>query len=138
MKPIKVLLLALVPVTGCLSTTDGGTLAAEEPSYMEVVLVTDESAAASIPQRAAPAAAPQASRRLVHQVDVELGGRARADLRLCVGGDGGVTSAAVIRSSGIAAFDDALLTAARDWRYVPLAAPEAQACHVARVSYRVR
>lgn len=139
MKAIDVLWLAMVPVAGCLSTTESGPLAAEEPTDMEIVLVTEEAVISpSTPSRLAPATAPRASRRLVHQVETELGGLARANLRLCIGGDGAVTSATVARSSGIAAFDDVLVTAARAWRYEPLAAPDANACHVVKISYRVR
>jgi TonB family protein len=138
MKTINVLALALVPVTGCLATTGGATVAAEDPSSMEVVLITDEAAAPSIPERLTAAAAPATNRRLVHQVDVELGGLARANLKLCVDAAGGVTSATVARSSGIAAFDDVLVDAARAWRYEPLAASDAHECHVVQVSYRVR
>ena len=100
--------------------------------------MTDEAAAPSLPGRLTPAAAPAADRRLLHQVDVELGGLARTNLKLCVDAEGAVTSAAVARSSGITAFDNALVDAARAWRYEPLAASGANECHTVQVSYRVR
>jgi TonB family protein len=138
MKTINAFALALVPLAGCLATAGGAGVATDEPSDMEVVLITEEAAAPSLPALLTPAVAPAANRRLVHQVDVELGGLARANLRLCVDAAGGVTSATVARSSGIAAFDDVLVDAARAWRYEPLAARDAHECHVVTVSYRVR
>jgi TonB family protein len=137
MKTIKAFALALVPVAGCLATTEGAGVATEEPGSMEVILMTDEAAAPSMPERLT-AAAPRASRRLAHQVDVEVGGLARANLKLCIDGEGAVTSATVARSSGIAAFDDVLVDAARAWRYERLAASDAHECHVVQISYRVR
>jgi len=82
--------------------------------------------------------APRAADRFAHRVAAELGGHARADLRLCVGRDGAVTDAAVVRTSGIAALDQALLADARTLRFQPRPARAADACRRVGVVYRPR
>jgi TonB family protein len=131
------LALVLIPA-GCAATSatrDG--VAVEPKAGTHVDMVAGEATAPSFPARLTEAHTPRAADRLSHRVSVELGGEARADLRLCVGGDGGVTEASVARSSGIAALDNAFVDEARSWRYEPLAAPDATACQNVEISYRV-
>lgn len=138
MKTIAALALVLAPLAACAASSAQRPLVADEPiSDIEVVLVSDTAIPASAPVRTTAATTPPAADRLAHQVQVELGGIARTDLRLCVGGDGSVTSARVARSSGISELDDVLTQAALGWRYQPLAAADAKACHNVEISYRV-
>lgn len=137
---MKIIALALaLPLAACASTavTRGPSVADEPRAGVELDLVAGEATTASFPARLTEASSPRAADRLAHRVDVELGGTARADLRLCVGGDGAVTSATVARSSGIAALDTAFVDEARTWRYEALAAPTATACQKVEISYTV-
>lgn len=88
--------------------------------------------------RTAAQPTPRAADRFAHRVAAELGGHARADLRVCVGDDGAVTDASVVRSSGIAALDHALLADARTLRFQPRPARAADACRRVGVVYRPR
>lgn len=88
--------------------------------------------------RTAAQPSPRAADRFAHRVTAELGGQARADLRVCVGGDGAVTDASVVRTSGIAALDRALLADARTLRFQPRPARAADACRRVGVVYRPR
>lgn len=134
------LALVIVPVVGCASSSASrGSLVADEPrSGIEVDLVPGAAVTPTFPARLTAAETPRAADRLAHRVRSELGGQARADLRLCVGGDGTVASATVAQGSGIAALDDAFVAEARSWRYEPLAAPDATACQKVEISYVVR
>ena len=132
--------LALVSATGCAATVaDRATLAGAPHTSPQLELVLEDTGArATFP---APLAAPTVQavdHRLANQILVEQGGRAEASLRLCVGGDGAVQDVALVRGSGVAGFDDALLASARAWRYQPLVSAAATVCHQARVGYTVR
>ncbi len=132
--------LAFLPAAACAgaSATRGPDVSSEPRAGLDVNLVEDEATSPSFPARLTQPSTPRAADRLAHRVTSELGGEARADLRLCVGGDGSVASASVARSSGIEALDAAFVDEARSWRYEPLAASEAKACQKVEISYRVR
>jgi TonB family protein len=137
---MKIIALALaLPLFACASTAvNRGPAVADEPrAGIELDLVAAEATTPSFPARLTAVSSSPAADRLAHRVEVELGGQARADLRLCVGGDGAVTSASVAESSGIAALDAAFVDAARGWRYEALAAPTATACQKVEISYTV-
>lgn len=137
---MKIIAVALaLPLAACASTTvtRGPSVADEPRAGIELDLVAGEATAPSFPARLTEASSPRAADRLAHRVDAELGGQARADLRLCVGGDGSVTSATVARSSGIAALDTAFVDEAKGWRYAALASPSATACQMVEIDYRV-
>lgn len=137
---MKIIALALaLPLAACASTavTRGPSVADEPRAGVELDLVATDATTASFPARLTEASSPRAADRLAHRVVVELGGNARADLRLCVGGDGAVTSATVARSSGIPALDTAFVDEARTWQYAALAAPSATACQKIEISYTV-
>jgi TonB family protein len=137
---IIALALAIVPAVGCASTSTnrGPSVPDGSSSGVELVIVDGDATAPTFPARLTPASAPSANRQLAHRVNVELGGVAHADLRLCVGGDGSVTSASVVSTSGIEALDSAFVDEARGWRYAPLAADDATACQKVEISYVVR
>lgn len=138
---LAALVLALVPVAGCAATSleRGADRTAEPRAGLKLDLVATEAATEpSFPARLTTPTAPIAADRLAHRVDVELGGRARADLALCVDGAGAVTSATVVRSSGIDALDAAFAADARTWRYAPLAVPTATACQQVQIDYKLR
>jgi TonB family protein len=101
-------------------------------------MTSDDAVPATFPARLTQPETPRAANRLANRVTAELGGEARADLRLCVGGDGAVTSAKIASSSGIAELDAAFLKEAESWRYEPLAAADKTACQKVEISYRVR
>jgi TonB family protein len=137
---MKIIALALaLPLAACASSavTRGPAVADEPHAGIELDMVAGEASTPSFPARLTEATTPRAADRLAHRVDVELGGHARADLRLCVGGDGSVTQATVARSSGIDALDAAFVAEAKTWRYEALAAPAATACQKVEISYRV-
>ena len=106
-------------------------------AVLALALVSAAGCAATAPRPTTPPA-PRAADRFAHRVTVELGGHARADLRVCVGGDGAVTDAAVVRTSGLAALDQALLADARTLRFQPRPARAADACRRVGVVYRPR
>ncbi len=137
---IIVLAFAIIPAAACASSsaTRGPSVATEPRSGLQVDLVVEDATNPSFPARLTTPVAPRSADRLSHRVTSELGGQARAHLRLCVGGDGAVSSAAVARSSGITALDAAFVDEARSWRYEPLAARDATACQHVEISYRVR
>ncbi len=57
-------------------------------------------------------------------------------LELCVGPGGDTVEVALRKSSGDAAFDDAVIHDAAKWRYQPFAAPDAaRVCEPATVNY---
>jgi TonB family protein len=137
---MKIIALALaLPLAACASSavTRGPSVADEPRAGTQLDLVTGEATNPSFPARLTEASTPRAADRLAHRVDVELGGQARANLRLCVGGDGSVTSATVAKSSGIDALDAAFVDEAKSWRYAALASPEATACQKVEISYTV-
>lgn len=145
MKAILVPALALVSLAACgARVVERGPALPTEPragTTLDLTATVDADAAATratFPARLTATAAPAAADRLAHRVQAELGGIARADLHLCVDGAGAVTSASVVRGSGIDALDAAFVDAARAWRYQPLAAPAASACQKVEIDYRVR
>lgn len=137
---IVAIALALVPVTACAtsSTTRGPDVASEATSGTQVDMISEDAAEATYPARLTQPETPRAADRLAHRVTAELGGEARADLRLCVGGDGTVTSAKIARGTGISELDAAFVDEAKGWRYEPLAASDRSACQKVEISYRVR
>ena len=110
------------------------------PTKLAVLAIALAAAAgcASTSSRTAAQPTPRAADRLAHRVTSELGGHARADLRVCVGDDGAVTDASVVRTSGIAALDRALLADARTLRFQPRPARAADACRRVGIVYRPR
>lgn len=139
---LAALALVLVPAAGCATSAfERGTDRSAEPRAgvaLELTARDDRGTAPSFPARLTEASTPRAADRLAHRVAAELGGHARADLRLCVGSDGAVTSADVVRSTGISALDAAFVSEARSWRYQPLAAADATACQKVEISYNLR
>ena len=131
---------AFLPAAACASSSAarGPDVASEAPSGLQVDMVSDDAAPATFPARLTQASTPRAANRLAHRVTAELGGEARADLRLCVGGDGTVTSATIANSSGIEALDAAFVDEAKTWRYEALLAADKSACQKVEISYRVR
>jgi TonB family protein len=134
------LALGLVTISGCASTELGRPAApggVHTAPQLDLVL-EDTAARPSFPARLSAPTAPDLGHRMNGQVLVELDGRAETGVRLCVGGDGGVTDVAITRSSGLAALDAALAEQARGWRYQPLAVASATSCHAATIRYIVR
>ncbi len=137
---MKIIALALaLPLVACASSavTRGPAVSDGTRTGGELELVAGSASTPTFPARVTEPATPRAADRLAHRVNVELGGTARADLRLCVGGDGNVTSATVARSSGIDALDAAFVDEAKSWRYQSLAAADQTACQKVEISYVV-
>ena len=60
-------------------------------------------------------------------------GKVTSKLKMCVAASGDVEGVTLVSSSGLAAYDDAVVAAVSDWRYQ---APAAPACQKLDVSYR--
>jgi len=124
---------------GCATTTARDGLTSDSVrSGMRLEMVSESAATPSFPDRLSEPSAPLAAERLSHRIDTELGGKAHATLRVCVGGDGQVTSATVEKSTGIAALDRAFRDDAATWKYQALAAPDATACQQVMIAFHVR
>ncbi|HVV86434.1 MAG TPA: TonB family protein [Kofleriaceae bacterium] len=141
MKPttfVSALGLGLLAFTGCASSDYGrSTLPALPHSTPAIDLVLEDTGARpSAPARLSVASTPAAVRRLNGQVLAQLGGRARTDLRLCIGSDGAVTDVSLVHGSGIDALDAAMIDLARAWRYQ--AVPVAKVCQAVSIGYTVR
>ncbi len=84
----------------------------------------------------APRSAPLPSAdRLTTRIRLDLDGRAEVQVRLCVAADGHLTSAELLRSSSLTAFDDAVMKDVALWRFAP--APAAS-CAVRKIDYDAR
>jgi TonB family protein len=136
----SVLVLGSVLATACASSGLGGnTLPGAPHTTPQLDLVLEDTGARpTFPARLGDAHAPALGHRLDNQILVEQGGRAETAVRLCVGADGAVADVALVRSSGLAALDAALIAEARSWRYQPLAVASATVCHQAAIGYSVR
>ncbi len=138
-KLVSATVLALVSTAGCAATEyERSSLPGEAHTAPRLDLsLGADSAAPSFPARVSAVAAPRAADRLAPRVRAELAGKARTDVRLCVGGDGAVTDVALVRASGIAELDAALLAEARTWRYQPLALASATVCQQVAIGYTI-
>ena len=83
------------------------------------------------PKLAEPPELPSAD-RIAPWIRDRVGLTAKADLRVCAAADGHVTSVTLLRGSGYAAFDRAVMTDVRDWHY---AADPIPRCTLAKISY---
>ncbi len=138
MKIVAAALVFLPAACASTATTRGPSTPDESRAGIELVLVDSDATQPSFPARLTEARTPAAADRLAHRVRAELGGEARADLRLCVAGDGSVASASITDSSGIEALDEVFVDTARNWRYEPLAAAGETACQKVEISYVVK
>ena len=84
------------------------------------------------PQRTSQASLPSVD-PLATQIARDHHGAVTSKLRLCVSSDGAVDDVALVSSSGLAAYDSAVVADAQTWRY---AAPEQPACENVDVTYR--
>ncbi len=76
---------------------------------------------------------------LVQRVADWRGGSVTADLRLCVAPDGSVSNVELNRSSGLPAFDAAVVDGAGSWSYEPFnASDDAPRCQDVAVAYVVQ
>ena len=133
--------ISLAPVIlafGCASSTTRATAPAEPRSGLTVDLVaSDDTAEATFPARISSPTTPRAANLLASRVVAELGGEARAALKLCVDGRGRVSKADVASSSGMTELDQVFVEEARTWRYQPLAVDDASVCRQVDIEYRV-
>jgi len=75
--------------------------------------------------------------RLAHVVRARLGSTAHAALDVCVSPEGSVASAVLARSSGLEAFDRALLDDASSWQFTTTPGPHgARRCRQVAIEYR--
>jgi len=140
MKTLAALTIApLCVLAGCASSMSrDNTLPGEPSSGVTADLEsTGDGAAPSFPARIESPETPREANRLPSRVVAELGGEARADLKLCVDGSGRVATVAIARSSGIDELDEVFTDEARTWRYQPLAARDATVCQKVEIAYRV-
>jgi TonB family protein len=131
MKSLFVLVSILV--TACAGASAGtGTplsLTTDHAAPPALVLSTEPAAQRSFPERVAPAKLPSADR-------AGLAGRLTAGVKLCVAPDGRVHSVAVEKSSGTAAFDQALAADVPSWQFAPYKAPtELKVCERVNITY---
>jgi TonB family protein len=105
----------------------------------QVALVADAATARAFPRANNPQL-PSAD-RISRRIRDEVGDVASAQVRLCVGSDGRVQRVDVLRSSRLAAFDDAVVHDMSDWQFSGIpgsgAAARPQNCEIAKISYRV-
>ena len=123
--------LASILVSACAGAAAGTPLAltGEHAAPPALVLSTEPAAQRSFPERVAPARLPSADR-------AGLAGRLSAGVRLCVAPDGRVHSVAVEKSSGTAAFDQALAADVPSWQFAPYQAPsELKVCERVTITY---
>lgn len=111
----------------------GPTATADEPRAASA-----PAAAPSFPARRGPAALPGAD-RLRGRIATEPGGAVTARVRVCVAPSGAVTDVALLASSGLPAFDRAVVDGVAAWTYQPFAAPATvRVCRPLAVAYRAR
>lgn len=137
---VSIIVLGLASTSGCAATEyERSSVPDRAPTAPRLDLTVDDaSATPSFPARLSSPTAPRAADRVAARVVAELDGRARTDVRLCVGGNGAVTNVALVRGSGIDELDAALLAEARSWRYQPLAIASATVCQKVEIGYTVR
>jgi len=71
------------------------------------------------------------------RVRFELGDTARAKLEMCIKPDGRVARVALLETSRLAAFDQALLRDATDWQFAALPGPSTiEHCRPVNIEYR--
>jgi TonB family protein len=70
--------------------------------------------------------------RLAPWIRDRVGLTAKADLRVCAATDGHVTSVTLVHGSGYEAFDRAVMTDVREWRYGADSIPR---CTLVKISY---
>jgi TonB family protein len=86
----------------------------------------------NFPARRSEAAIPAAD-RLATDIHREHHGLVTSKVKMCVASDGAVDSVDLMSSSGMAAYDDAVIAAVSSWEYE---APGAPSCQKLNVSYR--
>jgi TonB family protein len=84
------------------------------------------------PARTSKVALPAAD-RLATEIVREHNGVVTSKVHMCVASDGAVDSVALMSSSGLGAYDDAVVAAVSSWEYQPATA---RACRALSVSYR--
>ncbi len=76
-------------------------------------------------------------RRFNRAIALEHQGQVEAGIRVCVTPAGQVASASVVESSGMSAYDQAVVDDARTWTFEPFAAPEqTRVCETVKVGYQ--
>ena len=96
-----------------------------------LLLAAMTSSAFAGPKLAEPATLRHAD-RLAPWIRDRVGLTAKADLRVCAAADGHVTSVTLVHGSGYQAFDRAVMTDVRDWRYSSDSIPR---CTLLKISY---
>jgi len=95
----------------------------------------DALAAPTFPRLVAVARLPSAD-RLQRRVAIELGGQASPRVRLCVAPTGTVDAVALLSSSGLTAFDAAVLVDVARWRFAAYPAPTGtRVCQATTIAY---
>jgi TonB family protein len=89
----------------------------------------------SFPALAGAADLPSADAIAMHMEKV-LGDSAQADVKICVDGAGAVESASILKSSGMSAYDAAVLGDVKAWRFE--APTGADHCTTATIVYTLR
>ena len=96
---------------------------------------TDE-ATNRFPQRISQAELPAAD-RISHRIDSEHNGAIAAKVRLCVTPEGKVGAVDLLDSSGMAAYDEAVVASIQSWEYASYPAPsDTRVCEKVTVTYR--
>ena len=75
--------------------------------------------------------------RMAQQIRFELGETARAAVEMCITPEGRVARVALLESSKLAAFDQALLRDTAEWQFAPLPGPSTIShCRAMKIEYR--
>ena len=106
---------------------------AAPPAASPLAAVADDS---DLPRLREPARIPD-SGLLGQRIATWRGGEISADLHVCVASDGSVADVALARSSGLTAFDTAVVDGAGRWSYEPFGAGEPR-CRDVAVAYVVK
>jgi hypothetical protein len=129
------------PLAACAATTGSGLPGADTASAPRLEL--DEAAsrykvAPTFPKRVSKAEL-RAADRLSHRIKAEHDGTISAQVKLCVGASGSVDEIAMLATSGMSEYDEAVIAEVGDWQFERFAAPAGtRVCENLTVAYQAR
>ena len=130
------LVLVSALVVACAAGTQGFDLETAQRAHVQLELSAQPADEAVVVKR--HVIAPKLPRvdRIAQRVRFELGDSATARLELCVKPDGGVARVALLESSQLAAFDQALLRDTEEWQFAALPGPSTMtSCRAVKIEY---
>lgn len=122
-------------ISGCAIGTQGFDRETAPRAHVDLDFTASADGARSIKQPAVDTAVPTVD-RMARRVRFELGDAASAKLELCVTPEGKVSKAALLESSKLEAFDQALVRDAATWQFATLPGPEGlETCSATKIEY---